>query len=158
MIYLLTDDDIQNVKQSVQLRIDESAKQGLNHATTYNRSMETRIREESVGVAAEIAWAKLRNKQWHNPINEFHDIPDDGVHEIRATDHPNGGLIVRGNDPLQRKYILAKVSGRQVLFAGWAYGREVRIKKYEWNPHGFRQAWRMPRRDLHPMSTLESTN
>jgi hypothetical protein len=156
--YRLTNDDIEIVRKSVKKRIEISAEAGLNHATTYQRDMETRIREETVGAGAELAWAHLNGREWHNPLNEFHHIPDDGLHEIRATDHPKGGLIIRDNDPDNRKYIFATANGRLYIFRGWVFGYEAKIPDRQWNPHGLRPAWRVDRSDLHPMKMLEDGN
>ena len=155
MRYQLSDDDVAIVAKAVVERIFESAEQGLNHATTYERDIVTRIREESVGASAELAWAHLNGRQWHSPINEFHVIPDDGVNEVRATDHPRGGLIIRDNDPDDRRYIFATLSGRTITFHGWEYGGVAKTDANLWNPHGRRQAWRLGRDKLRPMNTLQ---
>lgn len=156
--YKLTPEDAEIVRRSVLKRISVSAEAGLNHATTYDRDMETRIKEETVGAGAELAWARLNNREWHDPLNEFHSIPDDGIHEIRATDHPRGGLIIRDNDPDERKYVFATANGRLFIFRGWAYGYEAKTERHKWNPHGVRLAWRLDRSELRPMNSLHDEN
>lgn len=155
MRYYLSDDDVAIVAKAVVERIFTSAEAGLNHATTYQRDIVTRIREESVGASAELAWSHLNGRQWHSPLNEFHAIPDDGVNEVRATDHPRGGLIVRDNDPNERRYIFATLNGRLVTFHGWEFGGDVKREANLWNPHGRRLAWRVGRESLRPMNTLQ---
>ena len=154
MLYKLTDDDISLVAKAVTQRIVISAELGLNHATTYQRDIVTRVREESVGAAAELAWAKINGREWHAPINEFHQIPDDGINEVRATEHPRGGLIIRDNDPDDRRYIFATLNGRSVVFHGWEYGLNVKVDSNLWNPHGRRLAWRLDRLKLRPLHEL----
>lgn len=155
MQYSLTQEDIETVARAITMRIWISADLGLNHATTYKRDLATRVREEYAGAAAELAWAQLNGDTWHNPINEFHHIPDTGNYEIRATEHPRGGLIIRDNDPDDRIYIFATVHDHRCHFHGWAYGYEAKNDKHLWNPHGYRQAWRMDRKELRPLMTLE---
>jgi hypothetical protein len=153
--YELSNGDISIVAKAVTQRIVVSAELGLNHATTYQRDIVTRIREESIGAAAELAWARLNSKEWHAPINEFHQIPDDGINEVRATEHPRGGLIIRSNDPDDRRYIFATIKDRVVMFHGWEYGSSVKVDSNLWNPHGRRLAWRLDRSKLRPMDEIK---
>lgn len=155
-VYTFTKEDMVTIRESANRRISVSKEAGLNHASTYERNMETRLRQETVGVAAELAWARINKRIWHDPINEFHSVPDDGNHEIRATDHPGGGLVVRGNDPDDRKYIFAIIDEGMCTFYGWALGSEVKKDENLWNPHGFRLSWRLHRSRLHPISSLYS--
>jgi hypothetical protein len=155
--YTLSSVELDEALTGARFRISESSKLGLNHSTTYKRSMEKRIEEETVGIGAEIAWAKLKGVDWHNPINEFHLVPDDGILEIRATSPPRGGLIVRDNDPLDRKYVFASCDkpGGTYVFHGWAYGKDVAVEKNYWNPNGWRPAWRVGRDALREITELE---
>jgi hypothetical protein len=155
--YTLSKEELEEAIKGAKFRISESAKLGLNHSTTYKRNMEKRIEEETVGIGAEIAWARVKGVEWHNPINEFHSVPDDGVLEIRATSHPRGGLIVRDNDPLDRKYVFASCDkpGGTYVFHGWAYGRDVVQDRNYWNPNGWRPAWRVGRDALTAITNLE---
>jgi len=157
MRYAMTEDDWAEVEQAVRLRIAESGKQGLNHATTYKRSMDERLDQERVGAGAELAWARINEKLWHNPINEFHQVPDDGKNEIRATSHPRGGLIIRDNDPLERRYIFAQLMGNVFFFIGWAYGHEVKKDEKLFNPNGWRESWRLGKHQLRSMKTLPAS-
>lgn len=157
MKYVLADTDIETIARAIALRILESSRQGLNHATTYQRDMPTRVKEEFVGASAELAWAHLHGKVWHNPINEFHDIPDTGRYEIRATHHQRGGLIIRDNDPSERIYVLATVDKRAITFRGWAYGRDAKKPEHLFNPHGYRQAWKLTQNQLRPLNELHAS-
>jgi hypothetical protein len=157
MKYAMNDDDWGEVERAVRLRIEESSQQGLNHASTYERSMDERLEQERVGAGAELAWARLNERLWHNPINEFHQVPDDGMNEIRATSHPRGGLIIRDNDPSDRVYIFAQLIGNVFFFIGWAYGHEAKRDENLFNPNGWRQSWRLGKHQLHPMKTLPAS-
>lgn len=154
MKYVLTQPDIETIAQAIALRILESSRQGLNHATTYKRDMPTRVKEEFIGASAELAWAHLNDTTWHNPINEFHHIPDTGRYEIRATHHQRGGLIIRDNDPSERIYVFATVDNHTVTFRGWAYGGDAKKPEHLFNPHGYRQAWKLTQHRLRPLDEL----
>lgn len=123
----------------------------------YWRSDTERFHDDFIGALAEIVWAHWNGRTYHNPINEFHHIPDDGTHEIRASAHPAGGLIIRDNDPTHRKYVFIQIDTDHAVIWGWAYGWEVRKPEFEWNPGEYRQAWRIPRNRLRNIRTIEKS-
>jgi len=144
--YELSAQEMQMVIDSTILRISESYRQKHNPATTYERTLSQLFEENIMGCKGEIAWAGIRGVPWHNPVNEFHNIPDDGVNEIRTT--RTKYLINRNNDAKDRRYVLATIDGHIVTFHGWAWGKDIQVDKYYGNPHGHRPCWMMPIKDL----------
>ena len=131
------------------MRIMVSAAQGLNHSTTYKRTLITRLQEEVVGACGELAMGKYTDKFFIPSINTFHRVPDclNDV-EVRATSVPHGRLIVRDNDASDRRYVLALVDGHKVRLAGWILGGDAKIAAFADNPHGRRMAWFVPHSSL----------
>ena len=137
------------------LRIVTSAAKGLNAATTYRRSMVERVSEELVGAAGEMAVAKWRGKFFLPHLNTFHKVADCGGVEVRSTSHASGHLILRDNDPADRRYVLAIVGRDGVTLAGWIQGREGR--QPEWrraSRTSDRPAWWVPQESLMAMDSL----
>lgn len=152
--YTLTQDDNNEICGHITRLYCESTIRGLNPATTYKRTVQQILDQHYTGFGAELAWARLNDVTWRKPINEFHHIPDDGTHEIRSSKRSNAGLIIRDNDPLDRKYIFAIQYGITYTFYGWAYGHEAIRDEYYYNPHNWRPAHCLPKENLRPIATL----
>jgi hypothetical protein len=137
------------------LRIVASESQGLNPATTYERSRIDRLTEEMTGAAGELAVGKWSNTFFVPSVNTFHRVPDclKDV-EVRSTRLLGGCLIVRGNDADDRRYVLAIVNGDQILLAGWLYGHEAKRDEWIRDPHNQRPAWFAPQESLRGMDEL----
>lgn len=141
--------------QSAMTRILISAGQNLNHSSTYKRTLLERLQEETVGCCAELAMGKLVDRYFIPTVGTFHDVADYLKDlEIRATAREDGRLIVRDNDHPQRRYVFATVTGQAVTFHGWLYGHEAKQDRWLTNPNGYRQAWFVPQRELHPIDSL----
>ena len=141
-----------------EIRMLESDKEGLNHSTTYKRTLEERLREETVGILGELAVFSFLGRG-NLMINTFHKIADAGEDvECRATHHQNGSLIVRDNDDDNRRYILATVSRNEVTLHGWILGKEAKQKRFERNPNNYRPAWFLPQENLNTMSSFVLKN
>lgn len=143
------------------LRIVTSAKQGLNHATTYERSLIKRLGEEVTGAAGEIAVGKWAGTFFVPSVNTYHRVPDclQDV-EVRSTQYASGHLIVRKNDKVDqtsRRFVLAIVRGDVIRLAGWIYGREAMKDEYLANPNGWREEWFVPQEKLRAMDELQTT-
>lgn len=133
-------------------RILSSASIGINHQSTYKRTMAKRICEEFVGACAEVAISKATGRYFTPSVGTFHRVPDFmNDCEIRATDLATGCLIVRDNDPSDRKYLLAIVDGDVVTFAGGLPGVEAKQDRFLRDPHGYRQSWFVPQSELRPV-------
>lgn len=137
------------------MRIVASAAMGINHKTTYDRPISTRIREEFIGACGEIAVGKASGEFFVPSVGTFHRVPDClGDCEVRSTEVASGSLIVRDNDSDDRRYILAVISNDEVNLVGWIRGADA--KKPEWlrNPHGHREAWFVPQSSLMPIEEV----
>jgi len=138
-----------------EIRMLESDKKGLNHSTTYKRTLEERLIEETVGILGELAVFNFLG-QGKLMINTFHKIADAGKDvECRATHHQNGSLIVRDNDDDNRRYILVTVNRNEATLHGWMFGHEAKQKQFERNPNNYRPAWFVPQDNLHSMGSFE---
>ncbi len=141
------------------LRIVVSAQQGLNHKTTYSRSMSKRIQEEFVGACGEIAVGKAAGVFFVPSVGTFHRIPDCLADcEVRSTDREDGSLIIRDNDSDERRYILAVAVGEMVRLVGWLAGRDAKKQGWMRNPHGYRQSWFVPQSALRPIEEVLDEN
>ena len=130
-------------------RIFISAAMQLNHSTTYSRTLMKRFEEELTGACAELAVGKLSGRWFVPSINSFHRTPDCLADvEVRGTVRPDGRLIVRDNDPDDRKYVLCIVTGENVTVAGWMLGKDAKEDRWVANPHGHRDAWFVPQSEL----------
>lgn len=142
-------------------RMADSARQDLNHAKSVSRTLSERLIEETVGCSAEIAWARMCGDRQHElPINTFHITADYGADlEIRGSDKPNARLIVRDDEPRDRRYVFFTIQFGPTLIKafpeGWIYGREAFQTKYLDNPNDARESYFVPKKDLRPISALE---
>lgn len=89
----------------------------------------------------------------YDPHNECADIGDDI--QVRSTSHLHGGLIIRPHEKHRdQRHVLAIVHREYVAIAGWKSGSTVMNLGREhswWNVDGY---WKVPQRDLDPMSTF----
>lgn len=130
-------------------RFIASRSSGLNAATTYQSNWHEQLGRETLGAAAEMVVAKSLDTFYSSGVGTYHDTPDVGEWEVRATHMEDGCLILRDNDPDDRKYVLVVGKSPNTRIAGWCTGAEG---KQVWNirdPHGERQAWFVKQRDLH---------
>jgi|GEM_PF-2164158 hypothetical protein len=124
-------------------------------AKSGNRTWIKRFYDEVIGVCGEIAVAKLGKFYFIPGLNEFHVVPDVFRDvEVRSTDRDDGCLVIRDNDVLERRFILAIVNGSDVVLAGWIYGTEGAKSEYLRNPNNHVPAWFIPSHKLRPMETF----
>jgi hypothetical protein len=124
-------------------------------AKSGNRTWIERFFDEVIGVCGEIAVAKLGKFYFIPGLNEFHVVPDVFRDvEVRSTDRDDGCLVIRDNDVLGRRFILAIVNGSDVVLAGWIYGTEGAKSEYLRNPNNHVPAWFIPINKLRPMETF----
>ena len=125
-------------------------------AKSGNRTWIKRFFDEVIGVCGEIAVAKLGKFYFVPGLNEFHIVPDVFRDvEVRSTDRDDGCLIIRDNDVLEHRFILAIVSGSDVVLAGWIYGTEGATSDFLKNPNNHVAAWFIPITKLRPMETFQ---
>lgn len=127
----------------------------MNHAKTKKRDWIARLRDDVCGACGEMAFGKASGRWFIPSVNTFHRVPDcfEDV-EIRGTERLDGSLIVRDDDPEDRRYILATVSAPKVVLVGWLYGHECKKGRFIRNPDNQREAWFVPQENLRPMDEL----
>lgn len=136
------------------MRMRASRNTGRNpHRSQEGRSDEHRLWHETLGCLAEAAVAQHLGIAYDGSVNRFHDRPDVGPFEVRATDRRDGCLILRDNDLPDRPYVLAVGTGRDpvIELRGWLYGREGRRGEWLRDPHGRRPCWMVPQASLRPV-------
>lgn len=142
--------------QSAVTRMLISAGQGINHASTYNRTWLRRLHEEVVGCLAELAMGKFIDRYFIPEVGTFHTKPD-CLHdiEVRSTAWENGSLIIRDNDNDDRRYVCCVVTGKGVHLMGWLYGHEAKKNEFIRNPNAYRASWFVPQAKLRSIETLD---
>jgi hypothetical protein len=124
-------------------------------AKSDNRTWIKWFYDEVIGVCGEIAVAKLGKFYFVPGLNEFDSVPDVFRDvEVRSTDRDDGCLVIRDNDVLERRFILAIVNDSDVVLAGWIYGTEGAKSEYLGNPNNNTPAWFVPINKLRPMETF----
>ena len=125
-------------------------------AESDNRNWIKWYTDELIGACGEIAVAKLGKFFFVPGLNEFHAVPDVFRDvEVRSTANEHGMLVVRDNDVLERRFVLAIVRGSVVVLAGWIYGTEGAKSEYLANPYNKTPAWFIPIKKLRPMETFQ---
>jgi len=153
---ILTDDEMAYCREQALRRKASGDTRKLNHAATYQRTDEERIEQETGGTAAEYACRKLLGAELELPFDTFHHVPDiEPDWEVRQTGYENGHLIVRNNDPGDRRYILVTGTPPDLVIRGWIWGHEAKQKRFSRNPGGYRKSWFVPQAELHPLDAGE---
>jgi hypothetical protein len=148
------------------IRMFESEKKNLNHATTYQRNFNERMTQEVVGILGELAVLDFLKINSDPLVNTYHNIADAGTDvESRATNKLDGHLILRHNDSPERRYIFCTVNYDSVKLIGWLKGEdamqdkyfrsEQKIKSMYKNPRVLRPAWFVPQDVLFDMKNFE---
>lgn len=141
----------------IRRRVD-SQRINLNDWAGRNDISPNRWDDEIEGASGEVAVAKAFGMYWDGSVNNFHNRPDLGPHEVRTTTLSDGSLIYRRHEPPDLKYIL--VVGRSPVYTiiGWLTGHEA-MANDQWlrNPGGRRPAWFVPQHALHPVHAATPT-
>lgn len=117
---------------------------GVNHrygakdTEAWQRSIE--------GALGECALAKHLDHFWSKGTPGATDV---GPHDVRATHHVNGKLIVHPTDDDNRRYyLLTGILGKYTIH-GYMYGKDAKQNKYWADPQGTgRPAYFVPQSDL----------
>lgn len=80
------------------------------------------------GAIGETGFAVWSGLPWPTSVGTYKTVPDFPQlnAEIRGLSGLNYGLIVRDDDPPDRRYVLAIVQPPVVIVAGWRFGHEAR--------------------------------
>jgi hypothetical protein len=136
-------------------RITESAIQQLNphQSTSFDGAWNLRFQREVNGYGAQLAFCHVIGVEWEPKINVFHYQPDVAPDwDISCTHLYDGCLIVRDNEPDDRKYVLvvARYGYNQPTFEiiGAINGVDAKKDKYLRDPGATRASWFVPAKDL----------
>lgn len=81
-----------------------------------------------LGAIAEMMLAKRLGVYWSGTIGTVRAEADVGrCYQVRATDHPNGKLIVHPEDKDHQPFVLARVLLPDVHLVGWLWGDEAKF-------------------------------
>jgi len=130
------------------LRWRSSSEKGLNHASTYTRSYLERQWQETEGCVGELALCKYLGKPWPASVDTFHRLPDVYGGDVRATWRKDGCLVIRDNDPDDRRFALVTGSAPVVEIRGWLFAGDCKQDRWLRNPHGHRASWFVPQEAL----------
>ena len=104
----------------------------------------------------EMALAKHMNKFWYGAIGDY-DAADVGkLHQVRATDHAAGRLLLHPDDDDAAPFVLARVNNRKITLVGWMFAREGKLQDFWEAPkaHPHRPAFFVPNNLLHDMADM----
>lgn len=153
---MLTEDEYAYCVAEAMRRKESGDRRRLNHASTYRRTDEERVEQEITGTCAEYICRKLLGADLTLPFDTFHKVPDiEPDWEVRSTRREDGRLIVRTNDPDERRYILVTGTPPEMTVHGWITGIDAKQKRFFRNPRGYRIAWFVPQSELRPLDATE---
>jgi hypothetical protein len=110
----------------------------------------------TVGALAELKVSQWLGKKVKLTHGTFKDVADVGRDvEVRAVRKEDGKLVIRDNDPTDRRYILTYVSRCSVKLLGWLEGYLALEKGVKANPGGFKEAWFVSQDKLWDMESFE---
>jgi len=99
------------------------------------------------GACAELAVAKALNMHWGGHVGSF-KAPDVGELHIRSTNHANGQLIIRKNDPDEYVYMLVICKCPDYKIIGGMSGRKAKAREITKGLNGKMDCWFIPQDDL----------
>jgi len=117
---------------------------------------ESSWQNEIIGCIGEVGLAKYKNRFWMGAIGNYRAADTSRIYHVRATECPNGRLIIHKEDPDDAPFVLARVRENEVTLVGWLYGREGKRSEWWYAPpnHPNWQAFFVPNDELHDMDDL----
>lgn len=103
------------------------------------------------GAAAEMAFAKARNRYWSYSVNTFRS-QDVGKVQVRSSFRENGSLIVRPHDKDEDIFVLLTGRAPKFRLIGWIRGNEAKRQEWVRAPNEVRPAYFVPQSALRPFS------
>jgi hypothetical protein len=146
----LTATDLSEAAVCAAQRIRSS--KGLNHASTYKRSMAIRIEEEIIGILGEMACCKAFGIPFALNLGRFHHEADLlGCFDVRAIGKRGHRCIIRDNDPDDRLTILVLVEYPIADILGYIRSGDAKDPRWLDNPNDYRMSWFVPASELHQL-------
>ena len=110
----------------------------------------------TVGALAELKVSQWLGRKVELTHGTFKDVADCGHDvEVRAVRKEDGKLVIRDNDPTDRRYILTYVSRCSVKLLGWLEGYLALEMGVRANPGGYKEAWFVSQDKLWDMDSFE---
>jgi hypothetical protein len=110
----------------------------------------------TVGALAELKVSQWLGRKVQLAHGTFKDVADCGHDvEVRAVRKEDGKLVIRDNDPTDRRYILTYVSRCSVKLLGWLEGYLALERGVRANPGGYKEAWFVSQDKLWDMESFE---
>ena len=99
----------------------------------------------TLGVAGELGAHLSLNLRWTSFSTRCRHWPDVGRRiEVRATDWPDGCLIIQPRDRPDRPFVLALIEPPHVRLAGWMLGREAKVDRWKRTNRNGAPVWYVP--------------
>ena len=111
-----------------------------------------------LGGIGEVAFAKWSDTFVRASVGQFSGMASDcsGNVEIRMRAKSYYDLILRENDPKDRRYVLVRgLPPNEVEIAGWCWGHEGMRDEFIANHGGYGKAWFVPAEKLRSMEEWE---
>lgn len=135
------------------LRIAVSGDRNGKHNNVRDRDLKTRVWDEIIGSCTEMAVCIALGKTWTPSVNDSEkqvDIPPNI--EVRGTQIPNGKLILRDQDSLDRWYFLVTAKAPTFEIVGFIKGLDGRDDRWIDNPNDHGAAYFIPQSELLPVT------
>lgn len=109
-----------------------------------------------LGVAGEVAFARFQGLDDFVPtVDTFRSMPDVEDFEVRCRSRHSYDLLVRSDDEVSKKYVLATCEGiSEVYVWGWAEGEHAKQERFLQTYGGREPAYFVPKRELQPLDLL----
>jgi hypothetical protein len=120
----------------------------------HDQPLSTLWESNIVGSLAERAVAKLLGLYPEGETSPGYTGDVGGV-EVRATQRPDGRLIVRDNDHDEAPFVLVRGIVPDLTVVGWLHGRDAKRPDWLMPANGRRAAYFVPLDALRPMSELQ---
>lgn len=125
----------------------------MNLKDKHGAEKEKNLRYHILGARGEMAFKKYIGSTENLTFNTFKSRPDVGEFEVRTRSKDHYDLILRKDDPDDKKYVLVVGESCTYRIVGWIKGSERylhEIKTYNERPG----AWFIPQSALHRMDEL----
>lgn len=126
MIVSLSESEIQLAYMVAGQRRGQNAR--LGRTPRYGAGVED-WKIDIIGCLGELAVAKATNKFWSGSLGNL-KAKDVGGIQVRATDYPQGRLILHPADADDDRFVLVRIAGTECDLRGWVFGKDGKQQKY----------------------------
>lgn len=150
----ITEDEFATAAFVALLRVHHSLK-GERKDALFEKDTFKNLDVHMKGTVGEVACSKALGIPWPMHVNVFKgkpDLPPDI--EVRLRTNHDHDLIIRDGDDADRRYVLVTGSPPDLEIRGWLLGSEGKDPKWLKSYGGYKPAYFIPQRYLHPMETM----